>query len=130
MGNMDEKKKILYVDDDEIHHIIAENMLTDKYEIYKAKSGKEALNHLYNGSFVPSLILLDILMPEMDGWEVFNRIKAISFLKNVPIIFLTSEKDGEKRAHDIGADDFITKPYEKDKLLDRIEKTLEKSSLS
>jgi len=128
MVSLDEKKKILYVDDDEIHHMIAESMLSDKYEVCKAKSGKEALNYLYNSGFVPSLVLLDILMPEMDGWEVFNRIKAISLLKNVPIIFLTSEKDGEKRAHDIGADDFITKPYEKDKLLERIEKTLERHS--
>jgi DNA-binding response OmpR family regulator len=67
-------------------------------------------------------------MPEMDGWEVFNRIKAISLLKNVPVVFLTavSETNEEKRAFDLGADDFITKPYEKDILLGRIKKILEK----
>ncbi|MDR1840286.1 MAG: response regulator [Treponema sp.] len=131
MDNLDEKKKILLVDDDEIEHDIAKNILSDKYEVYTAKSGKEALNYLYNSGFAPSLILLDILMPEMDGWDLFNRIKAISFLKNVPIVFLTSvnKTEGEKRAHDIGADDFITKPYESDKLLDRIEKILEKHNL-
>jgi len=131
MDNQDENKKtILFVDDDEVQHIIAGNMLSDRYKIYKAKSGKEALNYLYSSGFIPNLILLDILMPEMDGWEVFNRIKAISFLKNVPIIFITSEKDGEKRAHEIGADDFITKPCEKDKLLEKIEKVLEKATTS
>jgi len=130
MDNQDEKKKILFVDDDEVQHIICGNMLSDKYEIYKAKSGTEALNYLYSSGFIPNLILLDILMPEMDGWEVFNRIKAISFLKNVPIAFITSvnKTEGEKRALDIGAYDFITKPCEKDMLLDRIEKILEKST--
>jgi len=128
MGNLDEKKKILLVDDDEIEHDIAKNILSDKYEVYTAKSGKEALNYLYNSGFIPSLVLLDILMPEMDGWDLFNRIKAISFLKNVPIVFLTSmnKAEGEKRAHDVGADDFITKPYESDKLLGRIEEILNK----
>jgi len=128
MGNPEGKKKILLVDDDEIQLEIAKNMLGDKYEIYMTKSGKEALNYLYNSCFVPSLVLLDILMPEMDGWEFFNRIKAISFLKNVPIIFLTSvnKADGEKRAFDMGADDFITKPYDNDKLLGRIEEILER----
>jgi DNA-binding response OmpR family regulator len=119
-----EKKRILLIDDDEIQHQIAENMLNSEYEVFKAKSGNDALGYLYNGSFVPHLILLDILMPEMDGWEVFNRIKALSLLKNVPIIFVTSVNttEEEKRAYEIGAADFITKPFTKDDLLERIKK--------
>jgi CheY-like chemotaxis protein len=126
MKNQDEKKKILMIDDDEIQHKIAENMLCDKYQLFMAKSGEEALNYLYNKSFIPNLILLDIHMPEMDGWEVFNRIRAISLLKNVPIVFLTavSESSEEKRAFDLGADDFITKPYQRENLLSRIEKLM------
>jgi DNA-binding response OmpR family regulator len=124
----EEKKKILMVDDDEIQHVIANNILKDEYEVYKAKSGNEALKYLCTNGFVPNLVLLDILMPEMDGWEVFNRIKAISLLKSVPIAFLTavSETNDEKRAFELGADDFITKPYDKDSLLSRIKKILEK----
>jgi putative two-component system response regulator len=127
-ADINEKKKILLVDDDEIQHVIANNILQDEYEIFKAKSGNEALKYLCTNGFVPNLVLLDILMPEMDGWEVFNRIKAISLLKNVPVAFLTavSETTEEKRAFDLGADDFITKPYEKDVLLGRIKKILEK----
>jgi putative two-component system response regulator len=119
-----EKKKILLVDDDEIQNEIAKNMLDDEYEIFMAKSGKDALNYLYDGSFAPQLILLDILMPEMDGWEVFNRIRAISLLKNVPIIFITSlnTTEEEKRAFDIGANDFIRKPLSRDDLMERIKK--------
>ena len=126
MGN--EKPKILLIDDDEIQHTIVTNMLGDEYQIIYAKSGYDALNNLYNSSFVPNIVLLDILMPEMDGWEVFNRIRAISLLKNVPIVFITSveESTEEKRAFELGAADFIKKPYEKENLLDRIGKVLNK----
>lgn len=123
-----EKKKILLVDDDEIQHAIAENMLSEEYDIYKANSGNEALNYLCTSGFIPHLILLDIMMPEMDGWEVFNRVKAISLLKNVPIAFLTAVNDTaqEKRAFELGAEDFITKPYEQEYLLNRIKKILDR----
>jgi len=107
------KKKILLIDDDEIHLSIAEMFLKDEYEIYKATSGEGALKYLYRNEFIPDLIMLDVIMPNMDGWEVFNRIKAISLLRNVPIVFLTSA-DGEKekkRAREIGAVDYITKPF-------------------
>jgi putative two-component system response regulator len=122
----DEKKKILLIDDDEIQHKIVDNMLSDDYNLFKAKSGNDALSYLYDGSFVPNLILLDILMPEMDGWEVFNRIKALSLLKNVPIVFVTSinTTEEEKRAHEIGAADFITKPFTEKDLLERIKKVM------
>ena len=126
---MSEKKKILFVDDDEIQHSIAENMLKAEYDVFKAKSGDEALQYLYSSEFTPNLILLDIMMPDMDGWEVFNRIRGISLLKKVPIAFLTAvtEASDEKRAFEIGADDFIKKPYEKEDLLARIKAILDKA---
>jgi PleD family two-component response regulator len=129
MAATNEKKKILLVDDDEIHVLAAESMLKNEYEVFTAKSGKEALDHLIHG-LVPHLLLLDILMPDMDGWETFNRIKAISTLQDVPIVFLTSLTDTteEKRAFELGAADYITKPYDKDVLLDRVKKILEKST--
>jgi len=119
-------KKILIVDDSEVHLVIAENILKSKYETITAISGKEALNLLTKG-LIPNLILLDILMPEMDGWEVYNKIKGISLLQNVPIAFLTS-LDGVREklyASRIGAADMITKPYEGKELLSRVEKMLD-----
>jgi putative two-component system response regulator len=107
------KKQILLVDDDEIHLETAELFLKDNYEVYKANSGEDALRCLLAKEFSPDLIMLDIVMPQMDGWEVFKRIREINFLKNVPIVFLTSA-DGEKekkRARALGAVDYITKPY-------------------
>jgi CheY-like chemotaxis protein len=122
-----EAKKILLVDDDEIHLILAEAMLKDEYAIITAKSGKEALAYFLQGQF-PNLVLLDILMPNMDGWETFNRLKAISFLKDIPIAFLTSINETAEKNHalEIGAADFITKPYEREELLERVGKILTK----
>jgi len=121
-----ERKKILFIDDDEIQHQIAENMLSEEYEVIKVKSGNDALTYLYDGNFIPNLILLDILMPEMDGWEVFSRIKAVSVLKNVPIIFATAvnTSNEEKKAIDMGAADFLKKPYNKEDLISKIKKAM------
>jgi len=124
---MDKLKKIFLVDDDEIYLSMLENILKDKYEVVAAKSGKDALAYLVKG-VIPNLILLDILMPDLDGWETYNRLRAISFLQDVPIVFLTAviESADVKRAEEMGAADYITKPYDKDDLLDRIEKIMNK----
>ena len=120
-------KKILVIDDDETLLTIAKNMLKNDYEVILSRSGKDALELFFHGT-IPDLVLLDILMPDMDGWETFNRLKAITLLQDVPIAFLTS-KSGEleeKRAYEIGAADFITKPFNKLDLLDRIKNILMK----
>jgi putative two-component system response regulator len=127
MVRNNKKKIILMVDDDEFQILAAEDILKNEYEFFSVKSGKEALARLIQGP-VPNLLLLDILMPDMDGWETFNRIKAISLLKNVPIVFLTAltETSEENRALGIGAADYIKKPYSPEDLLDRVKKIIEK----
>jgi putative two-component system response regulator len=125
---MDNSPKILLVDDSDVHLMIAENILKEKYSVTTAKSGKDALALLSKGKLVPNLILLDVLMPDMDGWEVYNKIKGISLLQNVPVAFLTS-LDGEKEklyASRLGAADLITKPYDSTELLKRVETILAK----
>ena len=121
-------KRILMVDDDEIHLEMAKNILKEKFEIITAKSGKEAIAILFGG-LTPHLILLDILMPNMDGWETFNRLKGISLLKNVPIVFLTSvnEAKDKKHAKEIGISDYITKPYKREDIIERIDIILGKA---
>jgi len=123
LGN--EKAKILIVDDNEIHLMMAETLLREEYNVNTAKSGKEALGHLYQG-LVPQLIILDLLMPGMDGWHTYTRIKAISNLHDIPITFLTASSDPKdiKHAHEIGAVDYIKKPYDKDDLLNRVKKII------
>jgi len=123
MENNNGMKKILLVDDNEVHLMIAESILKNNYVITTAKSGKEALSVLSKG-FIPNLILLDILMPEMDGWETFNIIKGISLLQDVPIAFITSlnGENDKVYASRIGAADLISKPYIGKDLIARIEK--------
>jgi len=125
------KKVILLVDDDEIHLSITEFALQEFYEIHTVSSGKEALEFLTQKNIVPDLMMLDILMPEMDGWVLFDKILDINALKFTPVLFYTTleEESAKEKAYALGALDFITKPCERDDLLGRIEKVLHKAEL-
>jgi PleD family two-component response regulator len=127
MNDNSGKKKILLVDDNEVQLSISEVQLNKEYEVTTAKSGKEALDYLFHGH-VPDLIMLDILMPDMDGWETFGRLRAISKLHEVPILFMSSINDKEEidRAFDMGAVDFIIKPCNSTELLERVKKAVKK----
>jgi methyl-accepting chemotaxis protein len=116
-----EKSKVLLVDDDEIHLEMANGILVNDFEVTMVKSGKEALQLFYQG-YVPGLILLDLVMPEMDGWNAYERIHGISKLHNVPIAFCTSSSDPKDMVHakKVGAVDYIKKPC--DDLLERVQK--------
>ena len=121
------KKKVLMIDDDEVHLSIAETVLKDDYDVFKTTSGDEALGYLYNKKIAPDIILIDVLMPEMDGWEVYRRIRSINVYKSTPVVFLTSvdEESEKQRARAIGAVDYITKPYNKSFLKKTIDKIME-----
>jgi methyl-accepting chemotaxis protein len=123
-----EKRKILIVDDDTIHLEMVEEVLQNDYEISCSKSGKDALNWFYQG-LVPDLILLDLTMPEMDGWDTYNRIKAISNMHDTPIAFFTGSNDPKDLLHakEIGAVDYFKKPYDNEDLKKRIGKILSNS---
>ncbi|MDR0472422.1 MAG: response regulator [Treponema sp.] len=127
----EKKKKVLLIDDDEIHLITAELFLKNDYEVYKMKSGSEALEYLTSNKLVPNIILLDIVMPNMSGWEVFVKIKAIDSLKNVPIVFLSSitEEEEKKRAYKMGIAGFITKPFNMTDLISEIKEVIRKSEI-
>jgi len=123
----DEKQKILVVDDDSIHLEMVAAVLQNDYEVATSKSGKEALGLFYQG-LVPQLILLDLIMPDMDGWNTYTRIKAISSLHDIPIAFFTTSDDPKdiQHAREIGVVDYIRKPYDKDDLISRVGKILNK----
>jgi len=116
-----EDKVILVIDDDEPHLVAVEGMLKKDYKIVTANAGKEALNLLYKG-LVPHVIILDLFMPGMDGWDAFDRIRKISKLHVVPIIIYSSssDPDDKSRAVQMGAVDFIRKPCGKEEMLERI----------
>jgi len=124
----DKKIKILLVDDDEIHLTTAELFLKNEYEIHKAQSGKEALECINDNKFIPNLILLDIVMPDMSGWEVFKKVREISSLKSVPIAFVTSmaEEEEKKKAYRMGIADYIMKPFNMTELKSRVKEIRKK----
>ena len=129
--DINSRKIILLVDDDEIHLSITESELKDEYEVVMVRSGEEALEYLGKSQTIPDLILLDILMPMMDGWVVFDKINDIAALKFTPIMFYTSldEESAKEKAYEIGAFDYITKPCEQSVLLNKIKGTLQKTEL-
>jgi CheY-like chemotaxis protein len=122
-------KSVLLVDDDETHLAITEVLLEGDYSVFKVKSGKEALDFLGQNHVLPDLILLDILMPSMDGWVVFDKINDLAALKFTPIMFYTSldEESAREKAYELGAFDYVTKPCEQSILLGKIKDALQKA---
>ncbi len=106
---MDNRKKILIVDDEPLYINILVDLLSDDYDTVVATNGKQALKRALDR---PDLILLDILMPDMDGYEVCKRLKYDKRSCNAPVIFLTvqDELDDEVRGFEVGAVDYINKP--------------------
>ena len=122
--------KIMIVDDeqDQIFSIKTgfEQEYAKQYEIIPAKSGKKCFE-LLEKKVKPDLILLDIMMPEMDGWEVFDKLRANQSWKNIPIIFLTARSDGlAANAGAMIADDYLEKPITIQELKTRIDNVLNK----
>jgi len=121
MENMETKHKIALVDDNVTNLMAGKSALVDAYEVYTVPSGKaffELLEHVR-----PDLILLDIAMPEMDGYEVIKQFKADPKNADIPVIFLTALNDtgSELEGLSLGAVDYITKPFSPPRLRKRVE---------
>ena len=103
---------VLVVDDQEINRDVLGMILEDDYEIIYAENGREALDLMYKHCNDLSIVLLDLLMPVMNGFEVIEYVKQDEQLRSIPIIVLTAEKSAELKALQMGALDFITKPFD------------------
>ncbi|MDR2068388.1 MAG: response regulator, partial [Spirochaetaceae bacterium] len=101
---------VLVVDDVEMNVMILEEILKDSYNIITASNGVEALDILHKTEVLPKIILLDVFMPEMNGYQMLEIMKADSTLKRIPVIFITTS-DSESDALSAGAVDFISKPF-------------------
>jgi len=107
-----EEKTVLLVDDAPANLQAVNSILKNTYRIQIATTGKKALE-IANHSPAPDLILLDVMMPEMDGYEVCSRLKAAADTRDIPVIFLTgqTETDDETKGFEVGAVDYIHKPF-------------------
>ena len=105
------KRNVLIVDDEQVNRELLQAILSMTYHITCATNGREAMDILHTAKEPFSLILLDLLMPQMSGFQEIEACKADEELRNIPIIVMTSEKSAEVRSIRMGASDFISKPY-------------------
>ena len=103
---------VLVVDDQEINRDILGAILEDDYDVVYACNGKEAMTMIDEYAERLAVILLDLVMPEMDGFEVLARVRADERYSGIPVIVLTAQKEAELQALQEGAMDFITKPFD------------------
>jgi putative two-component system response regulator len=111
MGDPGSLPTVLVVDDIDMNIMILGEILKDSYHVTTAGNGRQALELLRKAKVLPKIILLDVLMPEMTGRELFDIMKADEALKRIPVIFITSENDFESELLAAGAVDFINKPF-------------------
>ncbi|MDR3336429.1 MAG: response regulator [Treponema sp.] len=121
---------VLVVDDVDMNVMILEEILQDDYNILTASNGKEALEKLHAADILPKIILLDVMMPEMNGREMFEIIKADDAFKRIPVIFITAENDSESELLAAGAVDFINKPFQPDVVKHRVKNQIELKNYS
>lgn len=122
---MQMKNTILIVDDDRINLVMAQNLLQKEYKVVGVNSGKQAFKYLEK--YTPDLILLDIFMPEIGGFEVMKKLQEHKEWSKIPVIFLTADRkpETETECFKLGANDFIAKPFEPMVMLNRVRRTIE-----
>ncbi len=118
-------KKVLVVEDVDFNRELVVQLLEDKYHVIEAVNGQEGLELAERER--PELILMDLSLPVMDGWEATRRLKANDDLRSIPVIALTAHAmvGDEERALAAGCDDYLVKPLDEDELMARIAKYLE-----
>ncbi|EOS21092.1 hypothetical protein C806_04677 [Lachnospiraceae bacterium 3-1] len=119
------KKTILVVDDNKLNLAIAQTLLAEEYHVETVNSGELALQYL--GESETDLVLLDIQMPKMDGFEVMRHIQGDEILRKIPVIFLTGDRteETEEICFQMGAMDYIGKPFVPGVMMQRVRRTLE-----
>lgn len=114
-----DRKKIMIVDDEYTIRELVALTLEEDYDVIKAESGNDALDKM---NLKPDLIILDVMMPHLDGFTVCQGLKSNEETKHIPIIIFTAKHQMEdvKKAIEIGADEYITKPFEPEMLRQRV----------
>ncbi|AEF80360.1 ATP-binding response regulator [Leadbettera azotonutricia] len=128
---MDTKQKysILVVDDENANLLVLNQILSSEYSVYTAKSGEQALRLAAENK--PELILLDIIMPDMNGFEVLTKLKESPQTANIPVIFITGldNANDEEKGFELGAADYITKPFKSVVVMARVKTQMKNTAL-
>jgi DNA-binding response OmpR family regulator len=124
------QKTVVYIEDDpEMIDLVTLIVGKRGYQVKGAHGGREGLDMVYQS--VPDLILLDLMMPDMDGWDVYHQLKATETLKNIPVIIITAKSQEIDRVlglHIAKVDDYVSKPFRPQELIDSIDKVLARKS--
>jgi putative two-component system response regulator len=122
------QKTVLVVDDAPENIDIASSILKEKYKVRAATDGEKALKIIRNPDKRPDLVLLDLMMPVMDGYETLKALRSEDDLLSIPVIICSSEEDMDRvdECLDLGADDYVFKPFNGPMLLARINSLLDK----
>ena len=125
------KRRIMAVDDDADNNFSLKlrlEQLDPRYEVITVDGGKKCLELLENNE-IPDIILMDIMMPEANGWETYQKLKENTTWKNIPVIFVSASSDElAERIKGLLGDDYIEKPYDIDDVKKRIDEILENVS--
>lgn len=113
------------MDDEMSIRMLLENFLSKTYNVITANDGQEGLKYLEQGT-LPDLIVADIQMPNLDGYEFIQNVRASGFFKNIPVIMLSGIESSNERVKclKLGADDYLVKPFNPEELAIRIENLL------
>ena len=117
---MERKNSVLIVDDEPANIRVLTSILSADYTLYAVTNGADAIEAAHKHS--PDIILLDVVMPDMDGYSVISALKGSEKTKNIPVIFLTAKADpeNESRGLELGAEDYVFKPFSRSLLLKRL----------
>jgi CheY-like chemotaxis protein len=119
--------RVLYVEDSPQNRDIVRRYLVEDYEVIEAEDGEHGVERAIRDT--PDLILMDLSLPRLDGWEATRRLKANAAVKHIPVIALTAHasREDQQRAMEAGCNDYLTKPVERETLLGAIRKHLAKA---
>jgi two-component system response regulator VicR len=126
---MDTKRRVVYIEDEpEMIDLVRLILNRRGYEIIGANGGREGLDVVR--AQIPDLVLLDLMMPDMDGWDVYQQMKADEHTQNIPVIVVTAKAQSIDKVlglHIAKVDDYISKPFSPQELVDSVEKVIAKN---
>jgi DNA-binding response OmpR family regulator len=128
--DLEKSRRVTYIEDDQEMIDLVEMILTRRgFQVRSAQGGRNGLDMIFQDP--PDLVLLDLMMPGMDGWEVYQQLKATEKTSNIPVIVVTAKAQAIDRVlglHSAKVDDYIAKPFRPQELVDSIERVLTRAA--